>query len=118
MLRIALTDRPREGVEAFRTFDLAIFAKKTFGMYGGTDQRVTLRCANRLTGVILDRFGTDRMLLPDGPDHFRTTVEVAVSPQFFGWVTGIGPDMTVEGPAEVRAGYRDYLAGLLEAYGS
>ena len=118
MLRIALTDRPREGVEAFRTFDLAIFAKKTFGMYGGTDQRVTLRCANRLTGVILDRFGTDRMLLPDGPDHFRTTVEVAVSPQFFGWVTGIGPDLTVEGPAEVRAGYRDYLAGLLEAYGS
>lgn len=118
MLRIALTDRPREGVEAFRTFDLAIFAKKTFGMYGGTDQRVTLRCANRLTGVILDRFGTDRMLLPDGPDHFRTTVEVAVSPQFFGWVTGIGPDLTVEGPAEVRAGYRDYLVGLLEAYGS
>ena len=45
-------------------------------------------------------------------------MEVAVSPQFFGWVTGIGPDLTVEGPAEVRAGYRDYLAGLLKAYGS
>ena len=49
----------REGEKQFRHFDLAAFAKKTFGMYGGRDETVTLLCHNSLIGVMPDRFGQE-----------------------------------------------------------
>ena len=70
-------DRKRE--ESFKNFDLAAFAKKTFGMYGGVDVEVTLECRNELAGVVIDRFGHDVWMCPHGEDHFRARVPVAVS---------------------------------------
>ena len=70
----------RKGEESFKNFDLAAFAKKTFGMYGGVDAEVTLECKNELAGVVIDRFGHDVWLIPQGEDHFKTRVLVSVSP--------------------------------------
>ena len=50
-----------------------------------------------LAGVVIDRFGHDVWLIPQGEDHFKTRVLVSVSPQFFGWVTGIGSGMKITG---------------------
>ena len=108
-----LTER-RLGRERFEDFDLAAFAKKTFGMYGGEDCDVTLRCHNSLAGVVLDRFGHDVMMIPDGAEYFRVTVRVSVSRQFFGWLTGIGENMQLVQPAETREEYIQYLEQLLE----
>ena len=50
-------------------------------------------------------------------DHiFKVTVLVTVSPQFFGWITGIGTGVRIEGPPEVREEYREYLKAVLELY--
>ena len=114
--KIRLLPDRREGKEQFRGFDLAAFAKKTFGMYGGEDQRVSLYCENHLAGVIIDRFGKDVMMIPKGEDHFHVNVLVAVSPQFFGWVTGIGTGMQIAGPPHVRKHYEEYLSGILAQY--
>ena len=72
-------------------------------MFGGEVEKVTLRCANRLVGVMLDRFGTGVLLSPqmDGA-HFHLTVPVAVSPQFLGWVCGFGDEIEVLNPPAVR----------------
>ena len=37
MQNVAITEDIRIGKEQFQNFDLAAFAKKTFGMYGGVD---------------------------------------------------------------------------------
>ena len=111
-----IENRGRLGERVFRGFDLAAFAKKTFGMYGGEDTEITLRCENGLAGVVLDRFGDGIMLIPDGEEHFRTRVTVAVSRQFFGWVTGIGRGMQIAGPANVRQDYLGYLKEIAEGY--
>ncbi len=58
-------------------------------MYGGVDAEVTLECRNELAGVVIDRFGHGVWMCPHGEDHFRARVSVAVSSQFFGWITGI-----------------------------
>ena len=63
-----------KGEDSFRNFDLAAFAKKTFGMYGGVDAEVTPECKNELVGVIIDRFEHDVWLIPQGEDHFKTTL--------------------------------------------
>ena len=103
MRDIQPTDQPRLGGEAFAAFDLGQYSARHFGMYGGRTERVTLRCQNRLVGVVLDRFGRDVMLAPDGEEHFTVTVQVAVSPQFFGWVFGLTGGVRITSPAPVAA---------------
>ena len=105
-----------KGEDSFRNFDLAAFVKKTFGMYGGVDAEVTLECRNELAGVVIDRFGHDVWLIPQGEDHFKTRVLVSVSPQFFGWVTGIESGMRITGPDNVKADYAQYLKNIIANY--
>ncbi len=108
-------DEDRVGKDRFVDFDLAAFAKKTFAMYGGREETVTLACPARLAGVMIDRFGQDMIMVPDG-DGFYVKVPVIVSQQFFGWLAGIGRDIKITGPENVRAEYRQYLNDILEDY--
>ena len=55
MAELAVTCLPLEGVAA--DFDIASYAQKHFGMFSGKEGLVSLRCDNRLVGVVLDRFG-------------------------------------------------------------
>ena len=74
-------------------------------MFGGPDADVVLRCRNELAGVIIDRFGTEISIVPEDGGYFHVHVTVAVSPQFYGWVTGIGAGIEISSPREVRSGY-------------
>lgn len=116
MLHMSVLETERKGRESFENFDLAAFAKKTFGMYGGVDTEVTLSCVSHLAGVILDRFGQDTWMVPTDKEHFHARVLVSVSPQFFGWVTGIGSGMQIEGPENVRQQYKEYLQEIMNKY--
>lgn len=116
MQKMELLETPRLGRERFQEFDLAAFAKKTFGMYGGEDASVTLVGKNGLAGVVIDRFGQDVWMVPADEDHFRAHVTVALSPQFFGWLAGLGSDIQITGPESVRSEYREYLNRLLQNY--
>lgn len=116
MQRTKILKTDRKGEDSFKNFDLASYAKKTFGMYGGIDAEVTLECKNELAGVVIDRFGHDVWLIPQGEDYFKIKVLVSVSPQFFGWITGIGPGMKIIGPKDVKKQYKEYLLNILENY--
>lgn len=116
MQEMCVGDEERLGKECFSGFDLATFAKKTFGMYGGQDVKVTLRCDNSLAGVVIDRFGKDTMMIPQRDGHFHAHVLVSVSPQFFGWVTGIGAQMEILSPENVREEYQQYLETIMKHY--
>ena len=96
MADLAVTSLPRQGVP--QDFDMAAYAAKHFGMFSGREGQLTLRCSNRLVGVILDRFGLDAILVPDGPDHFTVTISAVVSPQFLGWLFGLGDGVTLLRP--------------------
>ena len=109
MKDIRCLHEPREGRESFKGFDAAGFAKKTFGMYGGRTEKVTLECDNSLVGPILDRFGTDVIIVPAGEQKFKVTHEVAVSGQFFGWLVGLGPGVRIVYPQNVVDEFRDRL---------
>ncbi len=98
MLRISVTDEKREGKEAFRQFDMPKYTKSLFGMFSGEQKPVTLVVRNDLVGVILDRFGKDSIVIPLDEEHFKTTVNVAVSPQFFGWIMSFGTGMKILSP--------------------
>ncbi|MBP3902374.1 MAG: WYL domain-containing protein [Blautia sp.] len=113
MQEIRVKDEPRLGKERFKDFDLAAFARKTFGMYGGEDRKITLEGENHLAGVVIDRFGTDVMMRPYDREHFHASVTVTISPQFFGWLAGIGKGIKIFRPEDVREAYREYLRGII-----
>lgn len=76
MQQVSVIDKERIGKDKFQHFDLAEFSKKTFGMYWGRDEVVTLVCRNEIAGVILDRFGKDVTLIPRDHEHFRVRILV------------------------------------------
>ncbi|MEG0157673.1 MAG: WYL domain-containing transcriptional regulator, partial [Anaerovoracaceae bacterium] len=96
----------RRGKDFFDHFNLPLFVQKTFGMYGGYDEKVHLVCKNNLIGVILDRFSKETMIIPVDKEHFSIKIMVSISPQFFGWVAGLGSDVEIEGPEQVREEYK------------
>ena len=116
MLHITQTDAPREGEEAFRNLDMAVYNRQAFGMFGGAEQPVTLRCAHWMAGVILDQFGTDTPLIPENESTFTARVSVVVSPPFFAWLSGFGGDIQLIKPAAVAEEYTQYLQTILAGY--
>lgn len=116
MQKISLTGDKRSGEAAFRDFDMAKFAVRTFGMYGGQEEAVTLECDNALIGAILDRFGTDVIIQKVDGEHFRVRHEVTVSGQFFGWVFGLGAGVKIVHPQHVADQMRDHLEAAIKSY--
>lgn len=116
MLHIELLDEPRAGKAEFDGIDIAAFSKKTFGMFSGEEKTVRLVCDNSLTGVIVDRFGQSVALRKLDEGHAIARADVQVSPQFFGWLTGLGDKVQIESPKEVAEQYREYLKRILSRY--
>ena len=81
--------------------NLVEHANRLFQMYSGEQTAVKLRFHRSLTNVVIDRFGRDTMLIPDGQDHFVFTVNVAVSPMFLSWVIGFGAKAKILYPQSV-----------------
>lgn len=79
MLHISMSDEKREGKDHFQRLDMAVYAKKSFGMFGGEEQQVKLLVHNNMAGVIIDRFGKDISIIPADPEHFTVKVDVHVS---------------------------------------
>lgn len=116
MQKITLLDAPRDGEKEFKDFDLAKFAKNTFGMYGGDIEAVTIEFDEGLIGVVLDRFGTDIIIQNMGTGSFRMRHEVAVSGQFYGWIAGLGTGVKIVSPQHVADGFKAYITGILTKY--
>ena len=116
MLHITLTNESRDGKEHFEKFDMAVYAKKMFGMYGGTEVKVKMKCNNNLVGVILDRFGKEISIIPIDSEHFTINIDVEMSRQFLAWVIGLGCGAKVLGPEGVVEQMREEGRRVLEQY--
>ena len=76
-------------------------ANQLFQMFAGDAVDVKLRFHKELLNVVIDRFGKDTMLIPEGDEYFNFTVKVAVSPMFLSWVIGFGSKATILYPQSV-----------------
>ena len=109
MQDLNIVDLPREGKEQLASFDPGAYAAGLFGMYHGQQETVKIRFENSLIGVVVDRFGREVFLSPDGENHFVVTAKVSVSPQFLSWVFGFGAQAEILSPEPVRAQFLQLL---------
>ncbi len=116
MDRLEISEKKREGRELYENSDMALYTRKLFGMFAGKEERVTLRLPNRLAGVVADRFGTDTRVFREEGERFTVHVRVAVSPQFFGWISGLGEEVEILKPDWVRGEYKEHLKRIAARY--
>lgn len=116
MLNIQSNGETREGKQAFKSFDMAAYSRKMFGMYGGKEEWVRLECDNSYAGVMVDRFGKDISMIPLDDTRFTVNVEVAVSSQFIAWVIGLGEGVRITGPERVVAMVKTEIDRLIKQY--
>ena len=102
MLKVKVEESKRDGAKLFEDFDMALYSKKTFGMFSGKEDIVTMRCKKSLAGIVIDRFGNDVTIMPDGQDHFTFSARVYTSPLFLSWVMNFGSAIEVVSPEYVR----------------
>ncbi|MDL2295130.1 WYL domain-containing protein [Ruminococcaceae bacterium OttesenSCG-928-D13] len=118
MSDIELLDDKRLGRQAFEALDISEYSKGVFGMFGGQETDVKLRVANRLIGVMVDRFGSDLYVSPSGSEYFCITVKAAVSPQFLSWLFGFGRDVQVLSPTALVQQVRREIDEIADLYNS
>lgn len=116
MLHIQMSDEKREGQEHFKRLNMADYAKKSFGMFGGKEQKVKLLVKNELAGVMIDRFGKDIMMIPKEEKYFTVNVDVHISNQFLGWVFSLGDGVKIISPDEVVEQMKQEVERLQKQY--
>ena len=116
MLKISVIDEPREGQKQFKAFNMPHYTRSLFGMFGGEEYHVTIEADNSMAGIMIDRFGKDIFIVPVGTDRFKTTVDIAVSSQFLGWIIALGDKVKITGPDEVVERMKDEIRRLSEQY--
>ena len=90
-------------------FNISEYIKKVFQMYDAKHEVVQLKCTEDMMKVIIDRFDDDVDTKVVDENHFIATVEVALSPNFYGWLFGFGNKIKLIGPEYVINEYKQRL---------
>ena len=113
---ISVEDSRADSSKAVDKFDLAVYAKQVFGMYGGETVSVKLKFDDSLIGVVVDRFSDKVFIQPHNDGTFTVSTEVMLSPQFYGWVFSFGDKVRIVSPKSAKDGFMDYLSEVTEQY--
>lgn len=106
----------RTGTEGLGVREITEYINKTFGMFGGEAQTVTLILPRNMIGIMIDRFGKEIDIRSRGENQVSIRIKVAVSGQFYGWLSGLGGQVRILAPERIREEYRQYLQNILDAY--
>ncbi len=97
-------------------FNLGNYLKKTFDMFGGETQNISLLCDKKLINPIIDKFGEDVLIRKEGENHFVAKVNVNISPTFFGWLFQFSDKIKIISPQSVSDQMRERVSLLGEYY--
>ena len=107
----------RTGRDSFKEFNLAKYAKMSFGMFSGEPVNVKIGFADELAGVFIDRFGKDIIIHPATQKGWsETNIDVSMSDQFLGWIFALGSKVRILGPKEVVSTFKNELESIRKQY--
>ena len=96
--------------------NLVEHANRLFQMYSGDAVNVKMRFHRSLVNVVIDRFGRDILLIPDGEDYFVFTAPVAISPIFLSWIISFGSKAKILHPQSVMDRCRELCLEAMAQY--
>ena len=96
-----------------KNFSVAEYMNSSFSMFSGESQDIKLRFNNKLINPVIDRFGIDITVVPDGDEHFTVRVKVKAELPFFAWLFQFGDKAEIVEPCELRKKYIEQLKSVL-----
>jgi len=118
--RLMVMTIKNDKLDEYRNFKPSEYSKKLFGMFGGPEERVTVRVYNDLIGVFIDRFGKDVPVIScsdDSPGQSEVIITVFNSRPFLTWILSLGPGATIVSPPHVVSAMQNLLLNAGEQYG-
>lgn len=89
------------------------YPKQVFKMYGGRIRKVRLSFPESLIGIMFDKFGEDIQIKKTG-QKFTASVEVQISPTFWGWLAQFPKQMEILSPADVKDAYVMWVCSAIK----
>lgn len=117
MRDIVITEECRDNKDVYEDIDMVDYAKKMFGMFAGDEMRVVMECTNDIAGVIIDRFGTNLMIVPKSEEKFSVHFTVQFSKNFMAWVFSLGDKVKIVSPVEAVEAMKTEAQRLVKQYG-
>ncbi len=97
-------------------FDSADYAGKLFNMFSGKEQRVSIRCSNKILEEIVDRFGDNIKFKSQNADSFTAEITAITGEGFVSWVLQYGADIKVISPQELRSAISERALQIVKTY--
>ncbi len=115
MAQVSVVEDSEISKEAIQKINqVAKYTKQAFKMYSGETQTVVLEFERPLIGPVYDKFGEEIRMMPSANDRLLATVDVQISPTFFGWLAQFGFKMRIVTPDSVRDRYRAHIETILQ----
>ena len=93
---------------------IGCYTEQVFKMYGGELVKVTLEFNDKLIGVVYDKFGENVKMVRTGEHTIVASVDVRISPTFWGWLFQFGKQMTIISPENIRQEFKKQVAALID----
>ncbi len=106
----------RDGKDVFKKFDMAIYSKQIFGMFGGELTDVRLRFDNSLVGVVVDRFSKNVSISKNNDRSFDINTKVMLSPNFYGWLFALRDKAKIIEPQNAKEEFLAYIDDVKNMY--
>lgn len=116
MEHIIILDEECINTRGLESFNVAKYARQTFGMYGGKETTVRIRFDNSLLGVVFDRFSSNINIVKSDKNHFEIKVTVMLSVQFYAWLFSFGDKVKLLSPKSAIDEYVKYLEKVKGIY--
>lgn len=109
---IQLTDAPAQKRGGFNVTE---YSRRVFGMFTGEIVKADLKFDKSLISVIMDKFGQNVSIKKLDENNFHITVDVNVSPTFFGWMFQFGKKAQILGPDSLKQAYKAQINEAVSA---
>ncbi|MDO4977019.1 MAG: WYL domain-containing protein [Eubacteriales bacterium] len=116
LVEVRLMEEDRDKNDKTAVLHPEIYSKKQIHMFGGEEMKVRLRGKNDIVGVIIDQYGSENIIVPEENNYFSVSVNVEISEQFYGWVAGLGDNITIIHPEEAVDGFRNHIDKIRNLY--
>ena len=96
--------------------ELGSYTERVFKMFNGPQATVELQFDRKLIDAVHDKFGEGVEIIACKRVFFKATVEVLVSPVFFGWCFQFGKSMKILSPDSVAAEMKEHAKNVAGMY--
>lgn len=91
---------------------IANYPKQVFKMYGGKVRKIRLAFDESLIGVMFNKFGEEISIKKTGA-RYTASVEIQISPTFWGWLMQFPTTMKIVSPVDVREAYLSWVRSAI-----